>query len=70
MFVIVPDCVSESINSALTELYSTLPESEREIAEKDREVHYRQAIDYFSETGIVPTFGGLVKNETNKADGE
>jgi hypothetical protein len=61
MLVIVPDLLRESIHSQLDKLYATLPEEEKKIAELDRETHYQQAIQYFSETGNIPTFRGIEK---------
>jgi len=57
MLVIVPNCLSDQIYAKLDAAFADVPE-----AEKDREVLYRQLLEYFNENGIVPDFS-LVKKE-------
>ena len=59
MFRIIPNYIADAINAKLDAAFSECPE-----AAKDREVLYRQLLDYFDEHGIIPDFSLRKKEST------
>ena len=52
--MIVPNYISEAIYRKVDELIATVPERDKDIVAKERELFYGVLLNYFDQYGVIP----------------